>query len=298
MSTLIHARSYAKINLYLDVLRQRADKFHDIETIFQSVSLCDDLSISPTSGPLSLTCNNAQLDCGATNLVLRAAIALRERTGCKLGASMVLNKRIPLAAGLAGGSGNAAAALVALNELWELELPREQIEEIGLTLGSDVPYCLRGGAVAATGRGEAMRPLKALVDVWFVLVHPELHVSTRDVYLSPLLRKNRERRVEGVSPSFRRALERFKASDLSGALFNRMERPVFETHPQLADIKRALLDAGCSGAIMSGSGPTMFGLCASQAHARNVAAKLAPLKTTVVTTVPHGVELSLEPPPR
>ncbi|NUM56048.1 MAG: 4-(cytidine 5'-diphospho)-2-C-methyl-D-erythritol kinase [Candidatus Hydrogenedentes bacterium] len=290
---MIHARSYAKINLYLDVLRKRADRFHDIETVFQSVSLCDELSITPTAGALSLTCTNSQLDCGATNLVLRAAIALRERTGCKAGAKMVLNKRIPIAAGLAGGSGNAAAALFALSELWGLKLPHGQLAEIGLTLGSDVPYCLRGSTVAATGRGEVMRPLKSLVDVWFVLVHPDLHVSTRDVYSSPLLKKNREKPVDGFTPSFRRALQRLEVRNFPGALFNRMEEPVFAMHPQLADIKRALLGAGCTAAIMSGSGPTMFGLCASQVQARNVAANLAPLRTTVATTVPHGVELSL-----
>jgi 4-diphosphocytidyl-2-C-methyl-D-erythritol kinase len=292
MPNVIHARSYAKINLYLDVLRQRPDKFHDIETIFQSVSLCDELSIEPTSGVLSLTCTNARLDCGAENLVLRAAIALRERTNCKAGAKMVLNKRIPIAAGLAGGSGNAAAALFALSEVWGLKLSPAELAGIGLALGSDVPYCLRGSTVAATGRGEIMRPLKSLVDVWFVLVHPDLHVNTRDVYLSPLLRKNREKRVDGFTPSFRQALKRFEVRNFPAALFNRMEGPVFSMHPQLADIKRAMLDAGCTVAIMSGSGPTVFGLCASQTLARAVAAKLAPLKTTVATSVPHGVELS------
>ena len=292
MSNVIYARSYAKINLYLDVLRKRPDQFHDIETIFQSVSLCDELAIESTSGTLSLTCNNSQLDCGGTNLVLRAAIALRERTGCKLGAKMVLTKRIPLAAGLAGGSGNAAAALFALSELWNLKRTPEELAQIGLTLGSDVPYCLRGSTMAARSRGELMWPLKSLVDVWFVLVHPDLHVSTRDVYTSPLMKKNREPRIDGLTQSFRTAIKRFELRNLSGAMFNRMEEPVFAMHPQLLEIKRRLLDAGCTAAIMSGSGPTMFGICPSRTLAQSVANQLAPLKTTVVTSVPHGVELS------
>lgn len=291
MSTTLRARSYAKINLYLDVLPQRADGFHDIETIFQTVGLCDELQLEPTDGPLSLACNHAHLDCGDTNLVLRAARALRERTGCTRGAAMMLDKRVPIAAGLAGGSGNAAAALIGLNALWELGLPAADLAAIGLALGSDVPYCLCGGTVAATGRGEVMRPIAPLTGAWFVLVHPGLHVSTRDVYLSPLLEKNRGPRSAGVSPSFRTALERYEAGDYAGALFNRMEGPVFAMHPQLAEIKRALRDAGCSAAIMSGSGPTVFGLCASKADAERVASGLAPLRTTVVTTVPHGVEL-------
>jgi 4-diphosphocytidyl-2-C-methyl-D-erythritol kinase len=152
---------------------------------------------------------------------------------------------------------------------------------------------LVGGTVAATGRGEAMRPLEPLENVWFVLVHPDLHVSTRAIYLSPLLEKNRERREDEFTPSFRSALDRFNARDWPGTCFNRMEVPVFALHPQLAAIKNALLDAGCAAAIMSGSGPTMFGVCTSPTQAQSAAAQLAPLKTTVVTTVPHGVEISL-----
>ena len=292
MSNVIYARSYAKINLYLDVLRKRPDQFHDIETIFQSVSLCDELAVEPASGQISLACSNSQLDCGPTNLVLRAAIALRERTGCKLGAKMVLTKRIPLAAGLAGGSGNAAAALFALSELWNLKRTPEELAQIGLTLGSDVPYCLRGSTMAARSRGEIMWPLESPGDVWFVLVHPDLHVSTRDVYTSPLLRKNSGPRIDGLTQSFRTAIKRFGLRNFPAAMFNRMEEPVFAMHPQLLDIKRALLDAGCTAAIMSGSGPTMFGICASQTQARSISNKLAPLKTTVVTSVSHGVELS------
>jgi 4-diphosphocytidyl-2-C-methyl-D-erythritol kinase len=223
---------------------------------------------------------------------LRAAIALRERTGCNAGAKMRLTKRIPIAAGLAGGSGNAAAALVALNVLWDSKLSTQELSEIGLTLGSDVPYCLCGGTVAATGRGEVMQPLQTLSDAWFVLVHPDLHVSTRDVYLSPLLRKNQDARADGMTTAFRNAIIRFDARDLPGMLFNRMEEAVFALHPQLAGIKKDLLDRGCRAAMMSGSGPTVFGLCDSETQAHAISENLKPLKSTVVTSVPHGVELS------
>lgn len=289
----MRARSFAKINLYLDVLPKRPDGFHDIETIFQTVSLYDEISVEPTDGMLALTCTDPTLDCGPANLVWRAATALRKRTGTAFGARMELAKRIPVAAGLAGGSGNAAATLTALNELWKTGLSKSELAELGLTLGSDVPYCLIGGTVAATGRGEAMRPLDSPANVWFVLVHPGLQVSTQEVYRSPLLEKNRERREGECTPSFRSALDRFKARDWSGTCFNRMEIPVFALYPQLAEIKSALLNAGCAAAIMSGSGPTMFGVCASATQAQSVAARLAPLNTTVVTTVPHGVEISL-----
>lgn len=296
-ATCIHVRSHAKINFYLDVLPRRADGFHNIETIFQTVSLHDELTVRPASH-LELTCSVDGLDCGESNLVMRAAHALQSATGRNAGATMHLEKRIPIAAGLAGGSGNAAAALVGLNRVWNLGLIGAQLEEIGGQIGSDVPYCLRGGTVAATGRGEIMVPLPELAHTWIVLVHPELTVSTRDVYLSPSLEKNTEPQERGRTRSFSRAIERFTAGDVASAMFNRMESVVFAMHPELSEIKRALLSCGCRAAAMSGSGPTMFGLCDSEEIARATARSLTLWRTTVVHTVPVGTELrGVDPSP-
>jgi len=291
MRDAIRLRSYAKINLYLDVLPQRPDGFHNIETVFQTVGLFDELAIEARDNDINLRCSNPELDCGPTNLVYRAATLLQERAGCTLGAEMYLDKRIPVAAGLAGGSGNAAAALVGLNAVWNLGFTDAELERFGLELGSDVPYCIRGGTVAATGRGEIMEQLAPMPKTWCVLAHPALHVSTRAVYTSPLLVKNPDTPVDGRTTSFCLALANLAAGDVAGMLFNRMEIPVFTMHPELATIRQNLVDAGCFAARMSGSGPTVFGLCASETQALAVVTALKPLRCSAVPFVNAGVEV-------
>ncbi len=285
-------RSYAKINLYLDVLRRRRDGYHNIETIFQTVGLCDELSFADDpSGRISLTCSKPGLETGDTNLVCRAAALLRGHTGCSRGAVLHLEKNIPIAAGLAGGSGNAAAALVGLNALWNLELTAERLQTLALQLGSDVPYCLLGGLMAGTLRGEELAPLHAPHPWWYVLVHPPLAVSTAQAYNHPLLEKNTEPPVAGRTKSFRRAIDALAAGEIGEAVFNRMERPVFAMHPVLAEIKARLLDAGCLSAAMSGSGPTMFGVCAGESEARRIAESMGSTwRARTVAASPEGLE--------
>ncbi len=284
-------RSHAKINLYLDVLRRRDDGYHNIETIFQTVSLCDELSFRcESSGRVTLTCSRPDLETGETNLVCRAAALLRRHTGCARGAAIHLEKNIPVAAGLAGGSGNAAAALVGLNALWELGLSDARLQELALELGSDVPYCLTGGLMAGTLRGERLAPLHASHAWWYVLVHPPLAVSTAQAYNHPLLEKNTEPVGDGRTKSFQCAIDALGAGNIAGAVFNRMERPVFAMHPVLAEIKATLLEAGCLAAAMSGSGPTMFGVCGSHDEALRVAELLgASHACTVAGGVSDGV---------
>jgi 4-diphosphocytidyl-2-C-methyl-D-erythritol kinase len=283
-------RSYAKINLYLDVLRKRQDGYHDIETIFQTVSLCDELRLRPSNHGLRVTCSVAELGVGEENLVYGAARLLRERSGCSLGARIHLDKRIPIAAGLAGGSGNAAATLLALNTLWGLGWPLARLLELALELGSDVPYCAVGGTAAATGRGEVMTPLPRLPRRWLILVHPPLAVSARHVYHHPCLALSPQQPRAGRTPAFRRALDVLAQGDLARVVFNRMEIPVFHDHPGLADIKERLLTLGCAAAAMSGSGPTLFGLCRGKRSAHRIAETITEYPVSVVHTVPRGVE--------
>lgn len=289
--SVVRARSYAKINLYLDVLDRRDDGFHNIETIFQTVGLYDELTFRADERFLTLTCSNPALEITPRNLVVRAAHVLRDHCGCKSGAVISLDKRIPVAAGLAGGSGNAAATLSALNELWKLHLDSAALEHIGLELGSDVPYCLRGGTVAATGRGERMGPLEPLDGVWIVLVHPPFHVSTQWVYSHPDLGHNSERPQNGWTPSFRAAIARLHKRDRAASIFNRMEPVVFLQYPVLREIKQALLDGGCEAAAMSGSGPTIFGICSSIEQARAIASGIRDYATSVVPPVGRGIEM-------
>lgn len=282
--------SYAKINLYLDVVKRRRDGYHDIETIFQTVSLCDRLACTEREAGILLDCDHPELGSPETNLAYRAAVLLQERTGCTRGAHLRLEKRIPVAAGLAGGSGNAAAALCALNVLWGLRLPASTLRRLALELGSDVPYCLVGGTVAATGRGEELMPLEPLPATWFVLVHPPVAVSTARVYGSPRMRPSDARRFAGRTAAFREAIHALGKGRLEQVVYNRMQDVVFPDHPTLADARQRLIDGGCVAAAMSGSGPTLFGVCASRRQADRVAEALADLKTSVVSSVPVAVE--------
>ncbi len=285
-------RSYAKINFYLDVRPRRSDGYHDIETVFQTVSLYDALSLSPRPSGISLECNIPGLDAGPGNLVWRAAALLAERFAVSNGVHMVLEKHIPVAAGLAGGSGNAAAALAGLNRLWDLRLDSVTLAALALELGSDVPYCLVGGAMAATGRGEVLASLPVAPETWIVLVHPSLKVSTAAVYNSPLLEKNTEPLVEGRTQPFRRALEAFARGDWPQTVFNRMETAVFSLHPELAATKKRLLELGCLAAAMSGSGPTLFGVCPSREHAESVSHAGLEWPVSIVKTMSEGVAIA------
>jgi 4-diphosphocytidyl-2-C-methyl-D-erythritol kinase len=288
--TAIAYRSYAKLNLYLDVIGRRRDGYHDIETIFQTVSLGDTLAFTEEPSRVALVCSAPELGGTESNLVYRAAMLLKERTRCPFGARIELEKRIPIAAGLAGGSGNAAATLVALNSLWDLRLPAAQVFQLALELGSDVPYCLTGGTMAATRRGEEMRPLPPLPPTWFILVHPPIAVSASRIYNNPRLDYSAERPFAGRTPSFRAAIRALDRGELARVVFNRMERPVLAMHPQLAGLKQRLLDAGCRTAAMSGSGPTLFGICQSYAEGVRVTERLADCRTSLVASVPAALE--------
>lgn len=288
MSPLLTFHTHAKINLYLDVIDRREDGFNNIETIFQTVSLSDRLTFAPADA-LTLDCDHAALAAEPDNLVLKAGRALLARAGIVRGAKITLEKRIPIAAGLAGGSGDAAAALAGLNALWGLGYDDATLAEIGATLGSDIPYCLRGGTALATGRGEAITPLPELPRTWLVLVHPPIGVSAAWVYRHPKLERSTETRVDGQTLQFTRALKALAAGDLPAVIFNRMEGVVFAEHPQFAAWKDRLLGLGCTAAAMSGSGSTLFGLCSGEAQARAVAEGFAEAPATVVHTVAQGV---------
>jgi 4-diphosphocytidyl-2-C-methyl-D-erythritol kinase len=237
-----------------------------------------------------VTCTDPALDCGEGNLVTRAARALAGHAGVTRGARLHLKKRIPVAAGLAGGSGDAAAALVALNDTWELGLRSETLAELGAGLGADVPYCLKGGTMAATGRGDEMWRVGPAPEAWFVLLHPEIAVSTAAVYNSDLLERSDEKPVEGLTPAFRTAIEALERGDVEAAVFNRMETAVFPEHRELGTLRDRLLAAGCGAAAMSGSGPTLFGVCGTARAARDVRAAFDDVCATVARPVGRGVE--------
>jgi len=287
--SVLSYRSYGKINLYLDVLSRRSDGFTDIETVLQSINLYDRLVVAPHSSGIQLTCSDDTLGGGADNLVYRAAALVQAQTGLPDGVKIHLEKNLPIAAGLAGGSGNAAATLIALNDLWSLGWDVHKLCELALELGSDVPFCVLGGTVAATGRGEVMTPLPPLPTQWLVLVHPPLAVTAGHAYGHPQLTRNVTAPVNGKTPAFDAALSGLAAGQVADVIFNRMESGVLCDHPELGVIKAQLMASGCLASAMSGSGPTVFGLCADEASARHIASQIRDYRTTVVHTMDQGV---------
>ncbi|CAN5352604.1 4-(cytidine 5'-diphospho)-2-C-methyl-D-erythritol kinase [soil metagenome] len=295
VATGIRVRTHAKINLFLRVLARRPDGYHEIETIFHGVGLGDDLEIRAQG---SAGCEvHMELADGLPglpprdeeNVITLAAERLGEWVGNRTGVSVRVVKRVPLAAGLGGGSGNAAGVLLTLNEMWAGGLGRAELLEVALQVGSDVPYCLSGGTALATARGEKVTPLPALCDMWFVLGISDEPLLTKDVYaawddLGPP--------DEVRSSPMALALGAGDVAEVASLLHNDLERAAFLLAPGLADKKGRLLDAGALGACVSGSGPTVFGIARDEPHARAVAEEVDRdfARTSVVPSQPVCVQ--------
>lgn len=265
--------AYAKINLTLDVTGRRPDGYHTVCMVMQSVGLHDDVTVTRTAaGGVTLACGAPAVPTDRRNLAVRAAERFFSCTGLACGGLHIdLNKRIPAAAGLAGGSADAAAVLRALNTLYGAGLSAQALCDMGLALGADVPYCLLGGTMLAEGIGEVLTPLPPLPDCWAVLCKPGFAVSTAAVYAA----------LDGCTPSARpdtagvlRALEAGDYAGVCHRLYNVMERVTACAHAEIGQIKDVLLACGADGAAMSGSGPTTFGLFRSEDKARKAYAAL------------------------
>jgi len=266
----VRVRAFAKINLSLRVLRRRRDGYHDLRTVFQSIALHDTLTIAPHRGAIRLTCDDAHVPVDASNLVLRAAEAIWEaagRRGGPRGVAIHLTKRIPVAAGLGGGSADAAAALRALGALWRVDDGR--LRSIGAALGADVAYFLVGGTAMGLGRGDVLLPLADRSDAWVVVAVPEFGVSTPHAYAwwdeeNDTAKKNPDINV------------------------NDLEGPVARRHPEIARLIAALRTSGASLAAMSGSGSAVFGLFDERTVAVRAARRLGG-RTLVTRTLSRAL---------
>jgi 4-diphosphocytidyl-2-C-methyl-D-erythritol kinase len=264
-------RTSAKVNLALEVLGKRDDGYHEIATVLQAVDLFDRLTVDPAE-TLSLKSDDPQLPTDDGNLVMRAARLLQKAAGVDRGARLLLHKRIPVAAGLGGGSSDAAAALTGLNRLWGLRWPRPRLQELAVELGMDVPFFLGTGRAVARGRGERLATLPGGGGYALVLVNPRTPLSTREVYgRVPAGWHEEPTGTERVIE----ALRRRNPGVLAAALTNNLERVVEPVLPVIGRMKAALLAAGALGAIMSGSGPTVFGLARSLDHARQIRSRIS-----------------------
>lgn len=257
---MIAASSPAKVNLILRVLRRREDGYHDIASLMQKVSLADEMEFAPRRSGIALACPGSDLPTGEGNLVVRAARALFAEAGFTGGVAITLRKRIPTAAGLGGGSSNAATTLVTLNDLFGLGFGRDRLIRIGARIGADVPFFLCGSAAWAFGIGEILEPAVIPAGMWFVLVNPGFEVSTKWVYESLNLPLTKET-IHYSIPTFSGARE------LAAALTNDLERVTVSRFPLLDELKGFLRKHGALGSLMSGSGPTVFGLFDSESDA-------------------------------
>ena len=267
----------SKVNLFLRVLGARRDGYHEVETILHTVGLNDEIEIVPTtSREVEVAMRFAEgvtgdLPSTEENLVFRAATSLLDRGARNDGIVIRLVKRIPVGAGLGGGSGNAAGALTALSRHWGLEVPSGEMLGLAAALGSDVPYCLQGGAALATGRGEKLTHLTDSLSGWFVLGISSLPLPTRDVYAAW---DQSGRQTASTPAAMTLALGAGDLNEVASLLHNDLEGPAFELRPELPAKKEALLRAGATGSLLSGSGPTLFGLCATEEQACAVAEKV------------------------
>lgn len=256
MPSSIQIRSFAKINWTLDVLFKRGDGFHELRTIYQTVSLYDSLAITETDGPIEILCEDPRVPRDETNLAFKAVALLREATGGSKGARIQIEKRIPVAAGLGGGSSNAAATLLGLIKLWQIESDDRTLFQVAARLGSDVPFFLIGGTALGVGRGEEVYRIEQAGCQHLLLVNPGFAVSTSDAYgkLSRLTRSE----AASIIPFTLLAAKGISGLPLVAR--NDLEEAVLAAHPEIAEVKRRLLSLGARHALMSGSGATVFGV--------------------------------------
>lgn len=266
--TLIRIAGNAKINLTLDILGKRPDGYHEVSMVMQSVSLHDVLTFSKTREDIFLKINVPWLRADERNLAWRAAALVKERCGLRGGVRIHLTKRIPVAAGLAGGSADAAAVLRGMNALYRLHLSNEELCSLGAELGSDIPFCLMGGTQLATGRGEVLRRLKRMPLAWVVLAKPRLSVSTAWAY------QNYDEQGAEHHPDnarFEQALENGSLEEMAPLLCNVLESVTIKQYGIIERYKRMMLEHGALCSMMSGSGPTVFGLLRTKEEALQLA---------------------------
>ena len=263
---MLRIQARAKINWTLDICAKRPDGYHELDMLMHSVALADTLTVEPADELTLEVGRGGRVPADGANLALRAANALREATGVQKGARLWLGKRIPVAAGMGGGSADAAAVLVGLNRLWGCGLSEAELERIGLTIGADVPFCVRGGLQRARGIGEQLAPLRCARQIWLVVVQPCRGLSTRDVFGRLDLRAGVDCRPQ--TDRAQHALEVGDLRALCASLGNVLQPVAQSLRPEIAQAIEALRAHEAAAAQMTGSGSAVFGIFDSEAAAR------------------------------
>lgn len=249
--------AFAKVNLALDVIRRRPDGYHDIKSVMHSVKLHDTVYLKRTGAGISVECDSSHVPQGADNIAFKAALVMAEHCGIKDGIEIHIKKRIPVSAGLAGGSADAAAVLRGMNEMFSLGLTAERLVEIGRNIGADVPFCIMGGTALAEGIGDILTVLEGMPELNMIIVKPDVCISTAWAYGNLDLTEIRER------PDIGALIEAVGQRDVSGIAAkagNVFESLVLRKYPEVGAVKEKLLESGAIGSVMSGSGPSVLGI--------------------------------------
>ncbi len=258
-------KAYAKINLGLDVVRRLENGYHEVRMIMQTVGIHDVLTFKAAQSGIRITTDSGELPVGEDNLIYKAARLLTETGNVQEGVEIHLEKYIPIAAGMAGGSSDAAATLLGLNDLFSLGMSEERLRELGVRIGADVPYCIMGGTALAEGIGELLTPLPPAPPCVLLIAKPDIQVSTKYVY--------EHLDAAGVwqhpdIDGMRLAIENGDLSGVTARLGNVLETVTAERYPVIGQIKEEMLAQGALGSLMSGSGPTVFGIYGEEKQAR------------------------------
>ncbi|RAZ65836.1 4-(cytidine 5'-diphospho)-2-C-methyl-D-erythritol kinase [Planococcus maitriensis] len=259
---MLYVKAPAKINLTLDVLYKRPDNYHEIEMIMTTVDLADRIGLQGTAKGIHIQSADRFVPNDSRNLAYQAAQLIKDTFNIKTGVIISLDKQIPVAAGLAGGSSDAAATLKGLNQLWQLNLSLDELAELGAKIGSDVSFCVYGGTALATGRGEVIEELPAPPHCWVILAKPSLGVSTADVYGAFDPDKAEHPDTQAMIAALREGNYEAMCDNLGNAL----ESVTMNMHPEVGQIKEQMIKFGADAVLMSGSGPTVFGLVNQEAR--------------------------------
>jgi len=278
---MISLDAHAKINLSLDVLNKREDGYHNLRMIMQTIQLHDTISIHEIPSGVEIKCAAPYVPSNSSNIAYKAAEAMINNYKLDAGVRIEIDKKIPVAAGLAGGSTDAAAVLKGINTLFKLNIEQKELMQIGKAIGADVPYCIMGGTVLAEGIGEKLTPLTSLDNIPILLIKPRIGVSTAWVYKSLDLDKVNNRPNTSMLID---ALEKKDIKYIAENMSNVLESVTIGKYPLIEKIKKSLLHKGAIGSMMSGSGPTVFGIFENQEKAMNAFNQFKTSKNDVFLT--------------
>lgn len=261
--------SYSKINLTLNILAKRQDGYHNIETIMQSINLADRVFIKEEKEGIKIKCNHSQVPIDDQSLAYRSAEKILNRCRVTKGVKIEIDKKIPLASGMAGGSANSASILVGINKLFTLNLSNEDLRGMGEELGMDVPFCIQNGTALAYHRGEKVTSLSPVnPPLWIIIINPGFEIPTKWAYNN--LDLNLIKREKNNTKAMLEALKGGGARGIAKNLFNSFEELIIEKYPEIGKIKDRLIEEGALGALMSGSGSTVFGIAQNEEQALKI----------------------------